>query len=422
MKEERIVIRGGKRLLGEISISGAKNAAVGVIPAVILCEEPCVIENLPNIKDVVLLQEIMQKLGAKAEFSPDGTMKLDASGIATFRATDRQVGKMRASYYLLGSMLGRFGQGEVVLPGGCKIGLRPIDQHIKGFQALGADVWVEGGMLKARCDKLTGAEIYLDMASVGATINIMLAAVRAAGQTVIVNAAKEPHVVDVANFLNCMGASVKGAGTDVIRIKGVEKLHGCSYAVIPDQIEAGTIMIAAAGTRGDVVVRNVIPTHLEALSAKLIEMGVVVESGDDYVRVANDRRLRGVNVRTFPYPGFPTDLQQPITVLLSTAKGTSMVVENIFEERYKHIHEIRRMGAKVSVDKSVAVVEGVERLTGAPVSASDLRAGAALVVAGLMAEGETEISNIKYIDRGYERIEDKLIALGADIRRVMVED
>ncbi|MGI6168774.1 MAG: UDP-N-acetylglucosamine 1-carboxyvinyltransferase, partial [Christensenellales bacterium] len=257
MKEERIIIRGGKRLVGEISISGAKNAAVGVIPAVVLCDEPCVIENLPNIKDVLLLREIMQKLGAKAEFSEDGTMKLDASGIKTYQATDRLVGKMRASYYLLGSLLGRFGQGEVVLPGGCEIGLRPIDQHIKGFQALGAEVWVEGGMLKARCDALVGAEIYLDMASVGATINIMLAAVRARGQTVIVNAAKEPHVVDVANFLNCMGASVKGAGTDVIRIRGVEKLRGCSYAIIPDQIEAGTIMIAAAGTKGDVVVHNV---------------------------------------------------------------------------------------------------------------------------------------------------------------------
>ena len=317
-----------------------------------------------------------------------------------------------------GSLLGRFGRAEVALPGGCAIGLRPIDQHVKGMSALGATVKTEYGMLKAEAkDGLAGTDIYLDIVSVGATINIMLAAVKARGKTTIVNAAKEPHVVDVANFLNCMGAKVKGAGTDIIRISGVEKLHGCSYSIIPDQIETGTLMIAAAATRGDLTIRNVIPTHMEALSAKLIEMGVTVEEGDDTLRVTCSKRPKHVNIKTFPYPGFPTDLQQPATVLLSTAEGASIIVENIFESRFKHINEIRRMGANVSIDGRVCVVEGVGRLTGAPVRATDLRAGAALIVAGLMADGVTEITGVKYIDRGYDHIEAKLKTLGADIHR-----
>ena len=422
MVEEKLLINGNRRLTGEVVVSGAKNAAVGVIPATILCDEPCVIENLPYIDDVLLLRTILQELGAKVELSLDGVMRIDTSTINTYMATSRLVGCMRASYYLLGSMLGRYGKAEIALPGGCAIGQRPIDQHIKGLEALGAHTVIENGILKAWCDHLIGTEIYLDVTSVGATINIMLAAVKAEGMTTIVNAAKEPHVVDVANFLNCMGASIKGAGTDMIRIKGTKTLHGCSgYAIIPDQIETGTLMIAAAATRGDVLIKNVIPPHMEALSAKLMEMGVHVREGDDTIRVICDRRLKAVNVRTFPYPGFPTDLQQPITVLLSTAQGTSVVVENIFESRYKHIHEICRMGANIRIDNNVAVVEGVEKLTGAPVRATDLRAGAALVIAGLMAEGCTEISNVKYIDRGYEHIEDKLIHIGADIKRVKVE-
>ena len=421
MVEEKLLIHGNKRLSGAVTISGAKNAAVGIIPAAILCEAPCVIENLPYIDDVLLLRNILESLGAQVELAPNGVMTIDTTSIYTQQATSRQAGRMRASYYLLGALLGRFGRAEVALPGGCAIGERPIDQHMKGLEALGANVAIENGILKASCDKLIGTEIYLDITSVGATINIMLAAVRAEGNTIIFNAAKEPHVVDVANFLNVMGASIKGAGTDMIRIKGTPHLHGGSYAIIPDQIEAGTIMIAAAATRGDVTVQNVIPTHMEALSAKLMEMGVHVTEGDDYIRVCCNRRPRGVNIRTLPYPGFPTDLQQPMTVLLSTAEGTSVIIENIFESRYKHVHEIRRMGAKVNINNKVAVVEGVERLTGAPVRASDLRAGAALIVAGLMAEGITEIYNVKYIDRGYERIEDKLISIGADIRRVKVE-
>ncbi|MDL2289384.1 UDP-N-acetylglucosamine 1-carboxyvinyltransferase [Clostridia bacterium OttesenSCG-928-F22] len=422
MIEEKLLINGQVRLQGEVEVSGAKNAAVGVIPATILCEETCVLENLPHIDDVTILKTILQGMGAKVALSPNGVMTINTASLNTHTATGRLVGHMRASYYLLGSLLGRFGKAEIALPGGCSIGQRPIDQHIKGLRALGAHTAIENGILKAWCDELIGAEVYLDVTSVGATINIMLAAIKATGTTTIVNAAKEPHVVDIANFLNCMGANVKGAGTDIIRIKGVKRLHGApSYAIIPDQIETGTLMIAAAATKGDVLIKNVIPLHMEALSAKLMEMGVRVSEGDDTIRVTCDRRLKAVNVRTFPYPGFPTDLQQPITVLLSTAVGTSVIVENIFESRYKHIHEILRMGAKVRIDNSVAVVEGVERLSGAPVRATDLRAGAALIIAGLMAEGTTEISNIKYIDRGYEHIEEKLTHLGADIRRTKTE-
>ncbi|MDD5017322.1 MAG: UDP-N-acetylglucosamine 1-carboxyvinyltransferase [Eubacteriales bacterium] len=419
---EKLVIRGGKPLCGSVTVSGAKNAAVAILPATILCENECEIDNLPDIVDVHLLDSLLCSMGAKTSASKT-TMTIDAGGVKEYVVNNDAVKMMRASYYLLGALLGRFGKAEVCLPGGCAIGLRPIDQHVKGMEALGASVKTEYGMLKAEAPcGLVGTDIYLDIVSVGATINIMLAAVKAKGRTTIVNAAKEPHVVDVANFLNCMGAKVKGAGTDIVRITGVEHLHGCTYSIIPDQIETGTLMIAAAATRGDLTIKNVIPTHMEALSAKLIEMGVTVEEGDDTLRVTCQKKPKHVNIKTLPYPGFPTDLQQPATVLLSTAEGASIIVENIFESRFKHINEIRRMGANVSIDGRVCVVEGVERLTGAPVRATDLRAGAALIVAGLMADGRTEITGIKYIDRGYDHIENKLKQLGADIHREKLED
>ena len=415
--KEKLVIKGGKPLKGRVAVSGAKNAAVAILPAAILCEDKCEIENLPNIDDVRLLDYLLVKMGAKTALDKE-TMTIDAGGVTEHVVNNDAVKLMRASYYLIGALLGRFGKAEVCLPGGCAIGLRPIDQHIKGMEALGATITAEYGMLKAQApDGLVGTDIYLDVVSVGATINIMLAAVKARGKTTIVNAAKEPHVVDVANFLNCMGAKVKGAGTDIIRVTGVSELHGCSYSIIPDQIETGTLMIAAAATRGDLTIENVIPTHMEALSAKLIEMGVSVEEGDDTLRVTCKERPKHVSIKTLPYPGFPTDLQQPATVLLSTADGASIIVENIFESRFKHINEIRRMGAKVEIDGRVCVVEGVPRLTGAPVRATDLRAGAALIVAGLMADGQTEIEGVKYIDRGYDHIEGKLKKVGADIHR-----
>ncbi|WP_066649310.1 UDP-N-acetylglucosamine 1-carboxyvinyltransferase [Christensenella timonensis] len=415
---EKIVIKGGIPLKGTVDVTGAKNAAVAILPATILARGTCVIENLPRIADVLIIKRILAEIGAEVEFDDDGTMTVDTTNINTSNVTMNLVKRMRASYYLLGALLSRFGEAQINLPGGCAIGERPIDQHIKGMEALGAEVRTEYGMLKAKAPNgLVGSDVYLDVVSVGATINIMLAAVCAKGQTSIVNAAKEPHVVDVANFLVCMGAKIKGAGTDVIRITGVEKLHGCNYSIIPDQIETGTLMIAAAATRGDVVIKNVIPTHMEALSAKMVEMGIDVQEGADFIHIKCDKKPKAVKIKTMPYPGFPTDLQQPATVLLSTAEGTSMIVESIFESRFKHISEIRRMGAKVTTDDRVAVVEGVERLTGAPVRATDLRAGAALIVAGLMADGVTEIHNIKYVDRGYDHIEDKLKKLGADIRR-----
>lgn len=420
---EKLRIVGGNRLSGVVSISGAKNAAVAILPAALLSDSPCVIENLPRIDDVQLLHDIFIQLGAKVTFKDD-SMAIDPMGMSNFAADFELVRRMRASYYLLGAMLGKYGKAEIALPGGCEIGARPIDLHIKGMRALGADIKIEHGVLVANAPNgLHGTEVYLDIASVGATINIMLASSRAKGTTVISNAAKEPHVVDVANFLNCMGASVKGAGTDTIRIQGRDTLHGCSYAIIPDQIEAGTYMIAAAATGGDVIIRNVIPAHLEAVSAKLMEMGYNVIEGDNgrefYIRVSGDRtRPRSANVKTLVYPGFPTDLQQPIMSLLCQSEGVSVIVENLFEDRFKHVAHLRRMGAVINVDSRVAVVEGIERLSGAPVHASDLRAGAALVIAGLMAEGVTTISGIEYIDRGYEDIEQKLSALGAQISRI----
>lgn len=415
-------INGGKRLEGAVTISGAKNAALAIIPAVILSGESCLLENLPEIEDVRIVEEILTSMGADISRTPDGSMRIDPSGISTFSVTGEMVSSMRASYYLLGALLGRYKKAEIALPGGCAIGQRPIDQHIKGMRALGADIVIQGGSVKARADRLRGAEIYLDVVSVGATINIMLAAVAAEGQTIIANAAKEPHVVNVANFLNMMGANVKGAGTDVIRIQGGRRLHGCTYAVIPDQIEAGTFMIAAAATRGDVIINNVIPTHLEAISAKLMECGVTVSEGDDgrdfFIRVSADKRPRAVNIKTLPYPGFPTDLQQPMMALLATAEGNSFIMENIFENRFNHVPELAKMGASISISSRTATVEGVERLYGAPLCASDLRAGAALVIAALAAEGESTISQIHFIDRGYEFLEHKLRALGADITRI----
>lgn len=414
---EKFVVKGGKRLVGTVRVSGAKNAAVAILPAALLTDETCIIDNLPYIDDVIVLADILEQLGSRVVLEPNGRIMITANKANKRKADFEMVKRMRASYYLLGVMLGRFGEGEVAYPGGCEIGARPVDQHIKGFEALGASVKMEHGAVKVYANKLVGNEVYLDVVSVGATINIMLAAVKAEGLTTIVNAAKEPHVVDAANFLNCMGANIKGAGTDTIKIKGVKRLSGCEYSIIPDQIEAGTFMIAAAATQGDVNVIDVIPKHLEAVTAKMIELGMHVKEGSDYIRVKGTGRPKKLNIKTLPYPGFPTDLQQPMSALLTVAQGTSVVTENVWESRFRHLDEIRKMGANVKIEDRVAIIEGVERLTGAPVVATDLRAGAALVIAGLMAEGVTEIINPKYIDRGYERFEHKLVSLGADITR-----
>lgn len=424
MKElEKFRIEGGRRLEGAVHISGAKNAAVALIPAAIMAATgTCTIENLPDINDVKVLVDIISQLGGEVNRVDKDTLSINSKGILSYEAVSESVKKMRASYYLLGAMLGRFGHAEVVYPGGCNIGVRPIDQHIKGFQALGATVTTEHGIVKVHADKLVGNSVYLDVVSVGATINIMLAACRAEGLTEIENAAKEPHVVDVANFLNCMGANIKGAGTDIIRIKGVESLKGCTYSAIPDQIEAGTFMIAAATAGGDVLIENVIPKHLESITAKLIEMGVDIEEKLDTVRVRGNGRPKGINLKTLPYPGFPTDLQQPMTAALSVADGRSIVTESIYEGRFKHVDELKRMGANIKVEGRIAVIDGIEKLSGAPVCASDLRAGAALMIAGLAADGYTEISEIKHIDRGYENIEEKFTSLGASIKRITVDE
>ena len=419
--DEKFIINGGIPLKGTVDVSGAKNAAVAILPATILGEGVSVIDNLPMIDDVFILLKILEHLGARIKLNKKACRAtIDTSTINKSTVTINLAKQLRASYYIVGALLSRFHSGNVPLPGGCAIGQRPIDMHIKGMCRLGANARTEHDRFIADADELIGKDIYLDQASVGTTINLMLAASKAKGQTTIVNAAKEPHVVDTANFLNCMGARIKGAGTDVIKIRGVEKMHGCSYSVIPDQIEAGTLMIAAAATRGDVTVQNIIPTHMDALSAKLLEMGVSVDEGDESIRVSCKRRPNHVNIKTLPYPGFPTDLQQPISVLLSTAKGTSVVNESIFESRFNHIKEIRRMGANVTINDQTAVIEGVDSLTGASVRASDLRAGAALIIAGLMADGTTEIYRIEYIERGYDHIENKLISLGADIKRAAV--
>ncbi|QZY55159.1 UDP-N-acetylglucosamine 1-carboxyvinyltransferase [Crassaminicella profunda] len=414
----KLLIEGGHKLKGKVNISGFKNAAVAIIPASILAGDLCTIENLPNIEDVHVLKRILGELGAKVEFDEEKrVMSVNTGSIEECFASYELAKELRASYYLLGASLGRFKKAKVAYPGGCNIGSRPIDQHIKGFEALGAKVTIEHGIIHAEAEELKGAEIYLDVVSVGATINIMMAACRAKGKTVIENAAKEPHIVDVANFLNAMGADIRGAGTDVIKIKGVEEMKGCTYSVIPDQIEAGTFMLMAAGTGGDVIIDNIIPKHLDPITAKLREMGLEVEEYGESLRVVGRDQLKNVNIKTLVYPGFPTDLQQPMSAILTQAKGTSIVTETIYEGRFKHVDELKRMGAKVKVEGNVAVFEGVDRLSGAKVAATDLRAGAALVIAGLMAEGVTEIDNIHYIDRGYESIEKKLLNLGAKIKR-----
>lgn len=415
---EKYVITGGNKLNGSVEISGAKNAAVAIIPAAILSQGVCRIENVPSISDVTLILRILKEMGAKVRFINESTLEIDSSGISSPVASYELVRKMRASYYLLGSLLGKFSNAVVSLPGGCDFGVRPIDQHLKGFMALGADYKVEGGMVNVSAEKLCGSNIYLDVVSVGATINIMLAAVVSDGVTTIENVAKEPHIVDLANFLNSMGADIMGAGTDVIKIKGVKKLNGTTYSIIPDQIEAGTYMVAAAATKGDVLVKNVTPKHLESITAKLQEMGVHVDEYDDAVRVYANERPNKCNVKTMPHPGFPTDMQPQITALLSLADGTSIVNESVWDNRFKYVEELRRMGAEISVDGKIAVVEGKEKLYGAPVKATDLRAGAAMVIAGLAAEGVTTVEDVVHIERGYEDIVDKLSALGADICKV----
>ncbi|MCI9067911.1 MAG: UDP-N-acetylglucosamine 1-carboxyvinyltransferase [Lachnospiraceae bacterium] len=424
------VIKGGNPLVGDVVIGGAKNAALGILAAAIMADEDVTIENLPDVRDTNVLLEAIEDIGARVRRIDPHTVCINGSAISTVRVNNDFIKRIRASYYLLGALLGKYKRAEVSLPGGCNIGSRPIDQHLKGFRALGARADVEYGMVVADALHLAGNHIYLDMVSVGATINIMLAAVLAEGNTILENAAKEPHIVDVANLLNSMGANIKGAGTDVIRIRGVQRLHGTTYSIIPDQIEAGTFMFAAAMTRGDVTVKNVIPRHLEAISAKLKEMGCEVIEFDDAVRVVCKSRLHYTHVKTLPYPGFPTDMQPQISVALSLAEGTSMVTESIFENRFKYVDELARMGANVKVESNVAVISGVNRLTGADVSAPDLRAGAALVLAGLAADGYTVVDETKYILRGYERFDEKLRLLGAciyqaederDVRRFKLE-
>lgn len=415
---DQYVIKGGNPLVGEVEIGGAKNAALAILAAAIMTDETVLIENLPDVRDINVLLEAMRQIGAQVERLNRHTAKINGSNIGDYSVDYEYIKKIRASYYLLGALLGKYKKAEVPLPGGCNIGSRPIDQHLKGFRALGAEVKIEYGSIMAEAARLHGSHIYLDVVSVGATINIMMAAAMAEGNTVLENAAKEPHVVDVANFLNSMGANIKGAGTDVIRIKGVEKLHSTEYSIIPDQIEAGTFMFAAAATRGDVTVKNVIPKHLEATTSKLLEIGCEIEELDDAVRVVCSKGLRSTNVKTLPYPGFPTDMQPQITATLALAKGSSIVTESIFENRFKYVDELARMGANIKVEGNTAIIDGVERYTGARVSSPDLRAGAALVIAGLAADGITIVDDIHYIERGYERFDEKLRSLGAEMEKV----
>lgn len=412
---EQYVIKGGSRLTGEVLVSGAKNAALAILAAAIMADEPVTIENVPDVRDTRIVLDAIKEIGAIVERVDKHTYKINGSTIYSTTVDYEYIKKIRASYYLLGALLGKLGNAEVALPGGCNIGSRPIDLHIKGFKALGATVEIEHGMIHAQSDNLTGSHIYMDVVSVGATINVMLAACLADGNTIIENAAKEPHVVDVANCLNCMGANIKGAGTDVIRIKGVDKLHGTSYSIIPDQIEAGTFMVAAAATKGDVTIRNVIPKHLEAISSKLKEIGAVVMEYDDAVRVVSNHRLRATNIKTLPYPGFPTDMQPQMAVVLALSEGTSIITESIFENRFKYVDELFRMGGQIKVEGNTAIIDGVERFVGANVVAPDLRAGAALVIAGLAADGFTEVEDIKYIQRGYEAFDEKIRSLGGQI-------
>ncbi len=419
----KYLIHGGRPLHGTIHISGAKNAAVAIIPAALLVDGVCRIENVPQISDVTLILQILRELGADVRLVNRTTVEVDCSHIRNRQVPYELARRIRASYYLVGALLSRFGWAEVPLPGGCDLGGRPVDQHIKGFVSMGADVEVRNGLIDARVPngaRLSGGQVYLDIVSVGATMNIMLAATLASGMTVIENAAKEPHIVDLANFLNSMGADIRGAGTDVIKIHGVARLRGGSYSIIPDQIEAGTYMAAVAAAGGDVLIRNVIPKHLDCITAKLVEMGVDVEELDDAVRLRRTGPMGRVNVKTMPYPGFPTDMQPQIAAALCVAQGTSVLTEGVWDNRYRYVDEFRRMGARIQVDGKVAVIEGVDHLTGAPIHACDLRAGAAMVIAGLAAQGVTEIDGIHHIERGYETIVEKLANLGADIQIISV--
>ena len=416
---EKLIITGNKRLCGEVTISGAKNAAVAILPAALLIDGECTIENVPHISDINMYIEILKSLGAKINWIDRNTLTIDARNIEYSDSTIELTRKFRASYYLIGALLSRLGSAHVGLPGGCNLGDRPIDQHIKGFEALGAEVIVKDGNIYAKSNKLTGTNVYMDIVSVGATINVMLSAVLANGTTVIENAAKEPHIVDVANFLNTMGANIKGAGTDIIKIKGVKKLHGdTTYSVVPDQIEAGTFMLAAMATKGDITINNCISKHLESVSAKIIEMGGIIEDCNDSVRVVCNKRPKKANIKTLPYPGFPTDLQPQIGVVLSLAKGTSIINESIWDSRFQYTYELNKMGANITPQGKTAIFEGVEKLSAAPIAATDLRAGAALLIAACAAHGTSELSNLQHIDRGYENIEEKFRKLGADIKRV----
>lgn len=418
---EQYAIKGGNPLVGEVEIGGAKNAALPILAASVMTDETVYIENVPDVRDTNVLLAAMQNIGVMMKRENRHNVTVNAANISNLVVDDENIRKIRASYYLIGALLGKYKQAEVALPGGCDIGSRAIDQHMKGFRALGAEVWIEHGLIKTRAEQLTGSHIYMDVVSVGATINIMMAATMAEGKTIIENAAKEPHVVDLANFLNSMGANIKGAGTDVIRIKGVPRLHGTEYTIIPDQIEAGTFMFAAAVTKGDVTVKNVITKHLESITAKLLEIGCEVKEVDDCVRVVASKPLRHTQVKTLPYPGFPTDMQPQMAVALSLAKGTSIVTESIFENRFKYVDELIRMGGNIKVEGNMAVINGVERYTGAAIAAPDLRAGAALVLAALAAEGYSTVDDIRYIERGYEDFHLKLQALGAQIELIETE-
>ncbi len=418
---EQYIIKGGTPLVGEVEIGGAKNAALAILSAAVMTDETVTIDNLPDVNDINVLLEALSEIGASVQRVDRHTVRINGSGIGDFSIEYEYIKKIRASYYLLGALLGKYRKAEVALPGGCNIGSRPIDQHLKGFRALGAEIEIENGKIVAEAEQLRGTHLYFDVVSVGATINVMMAAAMAEGTTVLENVAKEPHVVDVANFLNSMGANIKGAGTDVIKIKGVQKLHKTEYSIIPDQIEAGTFMFAAAATKGDITVLNVIPKHLEATIAKLVEIGCEVEEFDDAVRVVAKKRLKSTHVKTLPYPGYPTDMQPQIGVTLALCEGTSIITESIFENRFKYLDELARMGAVVKIEGNSAAIEGVEKLSGARVSAPDLRAGAALCIAGLATEGITIVDDIVYIQRGYERFEEKLRSVGGIIERVSSE-
>jgi UDP-N-acetylglucosamine 1-carboxyvinyltransferase len=419
---EKFVITGGKKLSGEVEISGAKNAAVAIIPATILADGPCRIENIPDISDVTSIIDILCTLGAKVKHINKTTIEIDSSRLSAPVVPYELARKMRASCYFLGALIGRYSRAQVAMPGGCDFGVRPIDQHIKGFESLGVSISLEHGMVEAHAVNMQGSQIYLDVVSVGATVNIMLAAVMAPGLTVIENSAKEPHIVDLANFLNSLGADVRGAGTDVIKIRGVQALHGGSYSIIPDQIEAGTFMAAAVATGGEVLIKNIIPKHLESITAKLVEMGAEIEEYDDSLLVRRRGAIMKSNIKTMPHPGFPTDMQPQMAVLMSLAEGTSIITESVWDNRFRYVEELKRMGANIQVDGKIAVIEGVGKLTAAPVKATDLRAGAALMIAGLVSNGVTEIEDIHHIERGYEHVDHKFRALGADLKRANVAD